>query len=104
MMWLILFIFSVTNTHQISNDVSEKIPAYFCTDKEQGKTKHEALRSVNYKATQNKENIGTIALVRSVIYTTEVFRGVSLYKLHPGSRYNFQYKKYIKSSVRIMAS
>ena len=31
-------------------------------DKEQGKTKHEASRSVNYRATQNKNNIGTTAL------------------------------------------
>ena len=31
-------------------------------DKEQGKTKHEAPRSVNYRATQNKNNIGTTAL------------------------------------------
>ena len=37
-------------------------------DKEQGKTKHEAPRSVTYRATQNK-NIGTIALERSVAYT-----------------------------------
>ena len=36
-------------------------------DKEQGKTKHEAPRSVNYRATQN--NIGTTALERSVVYT-----------------------------------
>ena len=28
-------------------------------DKEQGKTKHEAPRSVNYRATQNKNNSGT---------------------------------------------
>ena len=34
------------------------------TDKEQGKTKHEAPRSVNYIATQNKNNIGTTALER----------------------------------------
>ena len=39
-------------------------------DKEQGKTKHEAPRSVNYRATQNKNNIGTTALERwSVVYT-----------------------------------
>ena len=31
-------------------------------DREQGKTKHEAPRSVNYRATQNKNNIGTTAL------------------------------------------
>ena len=57
-------------------------------DKKQGKTKHEAPRSVNYRATQNKNNIGTTALERSVVYTTGEFKGVSLYKLHPGSRYN----------------
>ena len=39
-------------------------------DKEQGKTKHEASRSVNYRATQNKNNIGITALERSVVYTT----------------------------------
>ena len=45
------------------------------TDKEQGKTKHEAPRSVNYRATQNKNNIGTTALERSVVYTTGGGRG-----------------------------
>ena len=34
-------------------------------DKEQGKTKHEVLCSINHKATQNK-NTGTTALERSV--------------------------------------
>ena len=43
--------------------------------KEQGKTKHEVPRSVNYRATQNKNNIGTTALERSVVYTT---RGLDL--------------------------
>ena len=38
--------------------------------KEQGKTKHEAPCSVNYKATQNKNNIGTTALEGSIVYTT----------------------------------
>ena len=69
-------------------------------DKEHGKTKHEAPRSVNYRATQNKNNIGTTALERLIVYTTgvggraggggrmRVFKGLSLYKLHPGSRYN----------------
>ena len=37
-------------------------------DKEQGKTKHEAPRSVNYRVTQNKNNIGTTALERAVVY------------------------------------
>ena len=36
-------------------------------DKEQDKTKHEALPSVNYRATQNKNNIGTTALERSIV-------------------------------------
>ena len=65
-------------------------------DKEQGKTKHEAPRSVNYRATENKKNIGTTALERSVVDTTGLgggvlgvgVKGLSLYKLHPGSRYN----------------
>ena len=61
-------------------------------DKEQGKTKHEAPRSVNYRATQNKNNIGIIALERSVVNTTGGggggVKGLSLYKLYPGSRYN----------------
>ena len=58
-------------------------------DKGQGKTKHEAPRSVNYRATQNKNNIGTTPLERSVVYTTGGgVKGLSLYKLHPGSRYN----------------
>ena len=52
-------------------------------DKEQGKTKHEATRSVNYRATQNKNNIGTIALERSVVYTTGGFKGLSLYNQNP---------------------
>ena len=38
-------------------------------DKEQGKTKHEAPRSVNYIATQNQNNIGNTAVERSVVYT-----------------------------------
>ena len=39
-------------------------------DKEQDKTKHEVPRSVKYRATQNKNNIRTTALERSVVYTT----------------------------------
>ena len=57
-------------------------------DKEQGKTEHEAPRSVNYRATQNKNNIGTTALERSVVHTTGEFKGLSLYKHHPGSPHN----------------
>ena len=48
-------------------------------DKEQGKTKDEAPRTVNYRATQNKKNIETTALERSVVYTTG---GVGLKALH----------------------
>ena len=40
-------------------------------NKEQGKTKHEAPRSVNYRATQNKNNIGTTSLERPMVYTIE---------------------------------
>ena len=51
-------------------------------DKEQGKIKHEAPHSVNNRATQNKNNIGTTALERSVVYTTGGGgKGLSLYKL-----------------------
>ena len=52
-------------------------------DKEQGNTKYETPRYVNYRATQNKNNIGTTALERSVVYTTGGFKGLSLYKLQP---------------------
>ena len=41
-------------------------------DKEQGKTKHEAPRSVNYRATQNKNNIGTAALEPSVLLSISI--------------------------------
>ena len=54
----------------------------------QSKTKHEVPRSVNNRATQNKNNIGTTALERSAVYTTGRIKGLSLYKLHPGSWYN----------------
>ena len=43
-------------------------------DKEQGKTKHEAPRSLKNRATQNKNNIGTAALERSVVYTNGVLK------------------------------
>ena len=54
-------------------------------DKEQGKTKHEVPRSVNYRATQSKNNIGTIALERSVVNTTEGVKGLSLYNVNFGN-------------------
>ena len=65
--------------------------------KEQGKTKHEAPCSVNNRGIRNnKKNNRTTALERSVVYTTVGLGGgagegvqcLSLYKLHPGSRYN----------------
>ena len=37
-------------------------------DKEQDESKHEAPRSVKYRDTQIKNNIGTNALERSVVY------------------------------------
>ena len=39
-------------------------------DKEQDKTKHEAPRSVNYRATQNRNSSGTTAWEWLVVYTT----------------------------------
>ena len=42
-------------------------------DQEQGKIKHEAPRSVNYRAPQNKNNIGTTALKRLVVYTVNLW-------------------------------
>ena len=73
-------------------------------DKEQGKTKHEAPRSVNYRATQNKNNIGTTALERSIVYTTGGLKAFHCtnFTLSPDIILNT--KKYIKCSVRIMAS
>ena len=59
-------------------------------DKEHEKTlHHEAPRSINHKATQNKNNTGTTALERSVLQSTggeglKIFLSVD--KLHPGSR------------------
>ena len=76
---------------QICNPHEIKILLLLHIDKEQGKTKQEAPRSVNYIATQNKNNVGTTALERSVVYTTGGWGRVerlSLYKLHPVSRYN----------------
>ena len=57
-------------------------------DKEQSKTKHKAPRSVNYRATQNKNNIATIALERSVVYTTGVLKAFHCTNFTLGSRYN----------------
>ena len=51
-------------------------------DKEQGKNKLEAPRNVNYKATQNKNNIGTTALEWSVVYTAGEGRGGGLKAFH----------------------
>ena len=75
-------------------------------DKEQDKTKHEAPRSVNHRATQNKNNI----LEQAVVYTTgrsggggRGVKGFSLYKLHLGSDIILNTKN-AYGSVRIMAS
>ena len=37
-------------------------------DKEEGKTKYEAARSINHKATQNKNNAGTTALEQDIFF------------------------------------
>ena len=62
------------------------------TDKEQGKTKHNAPCSVNYRASQNKNNIGTTILERTVVYTTGGFKGLLLYKLHPAVVHKYTHK------------
>ena len=73
-------------------------------DKEQGKTKHEAPRSVNYRATQNKNNIGTTALERTIVYSTGGSKVFHCTNFTLGPDTILDTKKYIKSSVRIMAS
>ena len=69
----------------------------------QGNTKHEAPRSVNYRATQNKNNIGTTALERSVVYTRGGLKAFHCTNFTFGPDIILN-TKYIKSSVRIMAS
>ena len=69
-------------------------------DKEHGKNlRHEAPRSINHKAAQNKKN----SLERSVPGDLKAFLTVD--KLHPVSDVdiNILIQKYIKSLVRIMA-
>ena len=71
-------------------------------DKEHGKTlKHEAPRSINHKAIQNKNNTGTTVLQRSVALTIGMCvckggGGVKIFltvdKLHPGSQCISYYK------------
>ena len=73
-------------------------------DKEQGKTKHEAPCSVNYRATQNKNNIGTTALEQSIVYTTGGLKAFHCTNFSLGPDIILNSKKYIKGSVRIMAS
>ena len=73
-------------------------------DKEQGKTKHEAPRSVNYRATHNKNNIVTTALERTVVYTTGGSKAFHCTNFTLGPDTILDTKKYIKSSVRIMTS
>ena len=72
-------------------------------DKEQGKTKHEAPRSVNYRATQNKNNIGTTALERSVVYATGGLEAFHCTNFTTGPDILIT-KNTKNSSVRIMAS
>ena len=49
-------------------------------DKEQGKTKDEAPRSVNYRATQNKNNIGTTLPLQFII-EEEIKQHLSINKI-----------------------
>ena len=72
---------------------------------EQGKTIHEALRNVNYRATQNKKDIGATSLERSVVYTTGRGGGLKPFIVQTPSCVPkwVLIQKYI-SSVRIIAS
>ena len=70
-------------------------------DKEQGKTKQEAPRTVNYRATQNKNNIRTTALERSVVYTTGGLKAFHCTNFTLGPDIILNTKTYIKSSVRM---
>ena len=56
--------------HDKHKDQLPLLQARWSKWKAQDKTKHEVPRSVNYRGTQNKNNIGTTALERSVVYTT----------------------------------
>ena len=71
---------------------------------EQDMSKHEALRSVNYRATQDKNNIGTTALEWPVVYTTGDLKAFHCINFTLGPDIILNTKQYIKSSVRIMAS
>ena len=53
-------------------------------DKEKGKTKHKALRGVKYRATQNKNNIGTTVLERSVYILPRVLKAFHCTNFTPG--------------------
>ena len=72
-------------------------------DKEQGKTIHEAPRSVNYRAIHNKNKIGTTALNGQWCTLPGVLKAFHCtnFTLGPVIILN---TKYIKCSVRIMAS
>ena len=69
-------------------------------EKEQGETiKHEAISSINHKATGNKNKTGTTALERSVAKTTG---GLKIFLTSPWVPIYFLIQKYIKSSVRTL--
>ena len=68
--------------------------------KEQGKTKHEAPHSANYRATQNKNNIGTSVLERSVVYTTGGFKGLLIGLFRAVWKYSAEQKKCERTCIR----
>ena len=64
-------------------------------DKEHGKTKHEAPRSVNYRATQNKNNIGKTATETQIVVYNPVsmaFLGQTVFSLCTCTRYANAFK------------
>ena len=62
-----------------------------------GKTKHEAPLSVNYRATQNKNNIGTTALEWSVVHATWGLKVFHCTNFTLGSDIILKKKKTVKS-------
>ena len=77
--------------------------------KEEGNTlKHEASRSINHKATQQKNNTGTTALERSVALTTgvlKIFLTVDKLHLSPDVFLNMKiHKKFVSHNSSLTKS
>ena len=68
----------IANKCTISTKTSSLFPKQGDQNAKRSEETHTKKKSVNYRATQNKNNIGTAALERSVVYTTEGFKGLSL--------------------------